>query len=220
MTFVPTTKSALKHVLIGGGIGAGLSSGMAFLDRKPHSIKTKDGIRKETTEEAKKRTRKAIFSNAATGALSGAAVGFSAFGFRSRDYIRKQRQEWQRKQNEEWQRSWDDFNRRYSGSGGNSGSGRSGNYTPPPPAPKPNGYHHSDFFKNYGGIDHTKIKTKKEAKAHYRAAAQKHHPDAGGSADAFKKMQAQWEDVERSDWFTKLAAYGGSIIKLAMYHMQ
>lgn len=214
MAYTPTTRSAINHMLLGGGIGAGLSSGMAFLDRKPHSVKTKDGIRKETPEETKKRTRKAIFSNAVTGALSGAAVGFSAFGFRSRDYIRKQRQEWQQKQHEEWRGSWEDFNRKHSG-----GSSNSGHYTPPP-APKHNGYHHSDFFKNYGGADHTKIKTKKEAKAYYRAAAQKHHPDAGGSAEAFKKMQAQWEDVERSDWFTKLAAYGGSIIKLAMYHMR
>lgn len=119
---------------------------------------------------------------------------------------------------EDFQKKWDDFAKRQHEKRNSSGHGQ---YTPPPPPrPKTNGYHHSDFFKNYAGADHTKIKTKKEAKAYYRAAAQKHHPDAGGSAEAFKKMQAQWEDVENSDWFVKLSAYNSSIIKLAMYHMQ
>lgn len=81
-------------------------------------------------------------------------------------------------------------------------------FTPPPPKPKHGTQEDiSGFFKKHHNIDHTNVKTKAQAKKLYRQGAQKHHPDAGGSEEAFKKYQGDWEKVENSNWFEKLASY-------------
>lgn len=77
------------------------------------------------------------------------------------------------------------------------------NYSMPKPPTKSSDI--QKFFKEYGG-DYSKIKTKLDAKKVYRDAARKHHPDAGGNPEMFKKLSTDWENVESSKWFTKLAA--------------
>lgn len=61
------------------------------------------------------------------------------------------------------------------------------------------------FFKEHGH-NHTKITTKAQAKKVYRDAAMKYHPDRGGNEEKFKKLSTDWEGVENSGWFNKLAA--------------
>lgn len=48
------------------------------------------------------------------------------------------------------------------------------------------------------------VKTKAEAKSAYRAEARKHHPDLGGNAEKFKKIQSDWEGFEKQH-FDKLS---------------
>jgi uncharacterized protein YdaT len=53
---------------------------------------------------------------------------------------------------------------------------------------------------------------KLEAKQVYREAARKHHPDMGGNAEKFKKLSTDWEGIENSNWFQKLAALQNNVI--------
>jgi hypothetical protein len=81
-----------------------------------------------------------------------------------------------------------------------------------PSAPKPKFTNNiKDFFKEHG-YDYSKIKTKLEAKRVYREAARKHHPDMGGNAEKFKKLSTDWEGIENSNWFQKLAALRNNVI--------
>lgn len=86
---------------------------------------------------------------------------------------------------------------------------------PPPPRPRQNDFHSSDnigkFFKEHTDIDHTKIKTKAEAKKAYRKAAAKYHPDTTPhphmkDGNHFKKFQGDWDQIEQSPWFEKLGS--------------
>ena len=51
-----------------------------------------------------------------------------------------------------------------------------------------------------------KEKTKAEVKKKYREQARKHHPDLGGDAEHFKKVNNAYDHVEKSPWFSKLAS--------------
>jgi Skp family chaperone for outer membrane proteins len=68
-----------------------------------------------------------------------------------------------------------------------------------------------DFFKEHGR-DYTNIKTKLKAKRVYHEAARKYHPDMGGNAEKFKKLSTNWEDIENSGWFNKLAAIHNNVV--------
>ena len=67
----------------------------------------------------------------------------------------------------------------------------------------------TSFFKTYGGIPHSKVKTKKQAKDIYRAATMRYHPDlhpGDKKAEAhFKDLATSWEKVKADPWFEKLA---------------
>lgn len=49
------------------------------------------------------------------------------------------------------------------------------------------------------------VKTKKEAKKHFRATAFKHHPDRGGDPEKMKKVNEAWSEIKSSSWYEKLA---------------
>lgn len=81
----------------------------------------------------------------------------------------------------------------------------SGYYQAPRP-PKPQQTDIPSFFKQHGH-NHSNIKTKLQAKKIYRDAARKTHPDLGGDVEKLKKLNIDWEGVENSSWFNKLAAF-------------
>lgn len=96
---------------------------------------------------------------------------------------------------------YDDFFKKFENS-----SSRGSGYRPPPPPPTRPTADHASFFKEYGGIDHTKITTKAQAKKIYKDAAKKYHPDMpGGNTEKFKKLSTDWESISNSPWFEKLA---------------
>jgi len=57
--------------------------------------------------------------------------------------------------------------------------------------------------KNYFGM--SGVSTKAEAKKKMRSAALKHHPDKGGNPEEMKKVNDFMGQVQKSDWFDKLA---------------
>lgn len=66
---------------------------------------------------------------------------------------------------------------------------------------------HTSILKDLG-IPHT-VKTKMEAKTHFRNLARKHHPDLGGDAEKMKKINNDFEDLQKTQWFAKLAFWRG-----------
>jgi curved DNA-binding protein CbpA len=49
------------------------------------------------------------------------------------------------------------------------------------------------------------VKTKADAKAAYKAAARKAHPDTGGDAEKMKDINSSWDDFKQSPLYEKLA---------------
>lgn len=78
-------------------------------------------------------------------------------------------------------------------------------YSTPRPPKKPTTDIPS-FFKEHGH-NHSLIKTKAHAKKIHRDLVRKHHPDLGGDIETLKKINVNWEGVENSGWFNKLAAF-------------
>lgn len=69
-----------------------------------------------------------------------------------------------------------------------------GGYAPPPPPS-------NVMAPAWAG----KVKTKSEATKAWKSEARKHHPDLGGNPDKMKKVNAEWEEWQRSNHFNKLA---------------
>jgi hypothetical protein len=49
------------------------------------------------------------------------------------------------------------------------------------------------------------VRTKAEAKTRFRQQARANHPDTGGSADAMKKINEQWDNAQKHPSFKKLS---------------
>ena len=185
---VPTVLGALSGASIGNGSNIKIDKwGDKEIDSKTGKYK-----RNKNTNTAKR-----TLIGAVVGATAGGLVGRYVAG--QKDYSK---QNW-RKWGKEFQRDWD------KNFGKDRWQYRQRGEAKMPPPPKTD---LESFFKEHGH-DHTQFKTKAEAKKVYREAARKHHPDMGGDPEKFKKLSTDWEGIENSEWFHKLASQ--SLIKLA-----
>lgn len=136
------------------------------------------GAKRENEDARGKKTvmRRDVAANTIAGAVRGAGSG----AFIGRLFQREARQPF-------------DFGGGYGGgrgrSSGRSYGGGSGFGRKPPEPP--------DWLKN--------VKTKKDAKKAYHTHAMKNHPDRGGSEDAMKKINADWDDFQKHH-FDKLSS--------------
>jgi len=171
-------KNAYRRVATGAGAGSGLGAagGAVAYEKDP---------KKSKAENAKSRKRWAL-----AGAISGGAIGgMQGFGYHKQKAFHENMRD--------SRRQWEDHFRqgRHSGSGGrnNDWSGF-GHYKPD----------HGPHLKHLNL--HGKEKTKMEVKRAYREAAKKAHPDMGGSEEKMKHVNNAYDNIQKSDWFDKLAS--------------
>ena len=207
------TPARIVPTVIGGSLGALVGRATSIdTDKRGYAKHNKDGsVKLEPT--ALKRTL--------IGAAIGGAVGLKMGHTLQKDItLQKQR----RQQHEQWKREfsekygynhetgefnkehkyWKEFDKNFKFEDDffndffKNGGRRSSFHAPKPPTT------HNQFFETHK-LNPSDFKTKKDLKSTYRKLAPKYHPDTGGTNDGFKRFQKEWEDVEGSEYFNKLA---------------
>lgn len=123
----------------------------------------------------------------ASGAAPAAAVG-AVQGFLMNRYM-PSKGSYRTGRNYGYGGSSDNYRQRYQKYHGN----RSAGYTP-----------NVDSFKSVLGLSGNE-KTKAEVKKRFRQMAMTHHPDRGGSEEKMKAINNAYDQIQKTDWFSKLA---------------
>lgn len=183
--------------LTGGLAGAGIGGGLGGLagyyrptDRSGQLISDATGAQR----------RKAALRGATGGALAGGILGAHAGDIakivRQSRGARQAQGDYYRAHEEARRKAWEEQGRRRSRAwaGGATGGGTS--------------YARPSWLKD--------AKTKAEAKSMFREQAKRTHPDRGGSDEAMKKLNDEWEKFQDSaDFFKMSSAFLDELTKIA-----
>lgn len=228
-------KEAMIGTLARTGLGAVVGAGAGYVQGHTSEMSRQPIKNGRRTKKQIKSIRRRAIRRAAIGGVMGAGAGLTYSGLKkikinkakSRQKFKDEFEEASRKRSEshrQWKENFDRENRqweenfrrqksqwenRYSRSGGGRSNSNSGgsrkNYGGSSYSSAPR---HEEAAKFFNVSNAT---TKKEVKKAYRAAAKKHHPDAGGTDAGMKEVNDYYDTLKASDWMSKLSYYRGLV---------
>jgi hypothetical protein len=189
----------MSMTLAGAGLGAAVGASHALTVKIPDRIRRikDEKLRKKRIADYRKRV---AVAQAIGGGLIGGYIGTGLHRV---------------KRDADWHKKFDEGF--YSGRGdpggarydwrsqGGFGGGAYDWTVGSPPRKSP-----SEMWERLGGSGPVP-KTKAEVKKAFRATALKYHPDRNpnnpDAAEKMKNLNQEWDEIQKSDWFTKLASF-------------
>jgi hypothetical protein len=185
----------VSTTLLGGPI-VGAVQGQKIGTRQ---AKEQFGSYKQLEKSEKKKYRDLIQKRTNQGAFIGLGTSVAVTGGlmypvkKARAHAFKIEQEaWQENFNQ-WQENFNQWQEDFRKQWGSHGAGGGFGFKKPPEPVKAFGKPLNEFAK------------KSDVKKEFYRQAKANHPDVGGSEEIMKKLNNEWDDIQKSDWFNKLA---------------